>query len=150
MRLKSNEDLHKLWFVCVKEKNLVLADELAMEQNASYVRKAGKIRRIEKLEQTMSRILHVIAEREKIRKDYRAQLEQEYIDKKRAELAVAVSKGPAETPKITQEMLRAKYEALRKGKDNIEYLEHICISNFTQLSATRSPQSVKNEQMREP
>ena len=106
-------------------KNLVLADELAMEQNASYVRKAGKIRRIEKLEQTMSRILHVIAEREKIRKDYRAQLEQEYIDKKRAELAVAVSKGPAETPKITQEMLRAKYEALRKGKDNIEYLEHI-------------------------
>jgi hypothetical protein len=59
------------------------------------VRKAGKIRRLEKLEQTMSRILHVISEREKIRKDYRAKLEQEYIDKKRAELAVIVEKGPA-------------------------------------------------------
>lgn len=126
----------------------MLADELAMEHNASYVRKAGKIRRVEKLEQTMSRILHVIGEREKIRKDYRAQLEQDYIDKKRAELAAAVEKGPSETPRITQEMLRAKYEALRKGKDNIEYLEQICTSTFTQSSAMRNPQSVKSERMR--
>jgi hypothetical protein len=35
LRLKSNDDLHKLWFVCVRDKNLVLADELAIEQNAS-------------------------------------------------------------------------------------------------------------------
>jgi hypothetical protein len=51
-----------------------------------------------KLEQTMSRILHVIAEREKIRKDFRAKLEQESIDKKRAELAIMVEKGQLKFP----------------------------------------------------
>lgn len=73
----------------------------------------------------MSRILCVIHERERIRKDYRKQLELEYVEKKRKELEQAVA-GTTDFPEITQEMLRAKYEALRKGKDNTEYLERIC------------------------
>lgn len=47
----------------MREKNLVLADELAQEHDVAYVRKGGKIRRVEKLQQTMSRILHIIQER---------------------------------------------------------------------------------------
>lgn len=56
----------------------------------------------------MSRILHVIHEREQIKKEYRKQLETEYIDKKRKELETAVA-GQADFPEITQEMLREKY-----------------------------------------
>lgn len=91
------------------------------------MRKGGKIRRVEKLDQTMSRILCVIHEREHIKKEYRKQLETEYVDQKRKELEKVLA-GKADFPEITQEMLRDKYEALRKGKDNIEYLERICKS----------------------
>ena len=89
------------------------------------MRKGGKIRRVEKLDQTMSRILCVIHEREHIKKEYRKQLETEYVEQKRKELEKVLA-GQADFPEITQEMLRDKYEALRKGKDNIEYLERIC------------------------
>ena len=94
LRLKSTDDLHKLWFVCVREKNLVLADEMAKNHNPSYQRKAGKIRRVEKLDQTMSRILHVINEREKVRKEFRSYLEDLYIQKKRKELKAKVKEEP--------------------------------------------------------
>lgn len=77
------------------------------------------------MDQTMSRILCVIHEREHIKKDYRKQLEMEYVERKRKELEQAVA-GKDDFPEITQEMLREKYEALRKGKDNTEYLERIC------------------------
>lgn len=128
----------------MREKNLVLADELAMEHDPTYVRKGGKIRRVEKLQQTMSRILHVIGEREQIKKQYRAQLEQEYVEKKRAELEAAVAKEPQPLPEITREMLKAKYEALRKGKDNVEYLEKICKDGSIQGSVTNRPRSDRN------
>jgi large subunit ribosomal protein L47 len=63
LRIKSTEDLHKLWFVCVREKNLVLADELAKQHDPTYRLKGGKIIRAEKLDQTMRRIMFVINER---------------------------------------------------------------------------------------
>jgi hypothetical protein len=44
----------------VREKNLVLADEMAMEYDPSYIRKGGRIRRVEKIQLTMRRILFVI------------------------------------------------------------------------------------------
>ena len=71
-----------MWYICVREKNIVLADELALEHDPSYIRKGGKIRKVEKLQKTMSRILFVINEREQIKKAYRKQLEEEYIAKK--------------------------------------------------------------------
>lgn len=115
-----------MWYVCVREKNLVLADELAQEHDSTYVRKGGKIRRVEKLQQTMSRILHVIHEREHIRRQYRQQLEDEYVQAKKEELAAALATQPQPLPEITREMLKAKYQALRSGRDNVEYLEKIC------------------------
>jgi hypothetical protein len=113
------------------------------------VRKGGKIRRVEKLEQTMSRILHVIHEREQIKKQYRQQLESEYIQQKRAELENAISDQP-DFPEITREMLRSKYEALRKGKDNVEYLEKICIHPLMKGSEMRMPNSEIKGQTSEP
>lgn len=61
-------------------------------------------------------------------------MEQEYVEKKKAELEAAVAKEPQPLPEITREMLRAKYEALRKGKDNVEYLEKICKDSVIQGS----------------
>ena len=45
-----------------------------MEHDRTYQRKAGKIPQLDKLKQTMSRILFVINEREQIKKNYRKQL----------------------------------------------------------------------------
>lgn len=70
----------------------------------------------------MRRIIFVINEREQIKKQYRKELEDEYIQQKRAELESAVSMAPESLPEITHEMLRAKYYELRKGIDNISYL----------------------------
>lgn len=61
-----------------------------------------------------------------MKKKYRKELEDEYIEKKRAELESDVQKAPESLPEITHEMLRAKYYELRKGIDNINYLEKMC------------------------
>ena len=52
------------------------------------------------------------------------------------ELESAVSKTPEPLPEITHEMLRAKYYELRKGIDNINYLEKMCMLWFYLVSKT--------------
>ncbi|ELU15648.1 hypothetical protein CAPTEDRAFT_219435 [Capitella teleta] len=62
LRLKSNTDLHKLWYVLLKERNMV------MTMQAEYKRQCEVFpspERIEKLEESMENVLEVIKERDR-------------------------------------------------------------------------------------
>lgn len=83
LRLKSNDDLHKLWYVCLKEKNLLLADKVLHDR---YNRMFHNKHRMYKVALTMRRILVVMKERQKVRNDYRRELEAEYVEKKKREM----------------------------------------------------------------
>ena len=76
LRLKSNEDLHKLYYVCLKEKNIILSDQVWRRKLEG---RKGDINATRKLKVTVARILTVLSEREKVRKEYRENLEREYI-----------------------------------------------------------------------
>lgn len=60
MRLKSFDDLHKLWFICLKERNFLLSERL-------YYRQIGQSAsdpvRLQKVKKTMAAIKVVIGER---------------------------------------------------------------------------------------
>ncbi|XP_030072162.1 large ribosomal subunit protein uL29m [Microcaecilia unicolor] len=61
LRAKSSEDLHKLWYVLLKEKNMLLT----LEQESKRQRLAmPSPERMEKVDQSMSRLDDVIQERE--------------------------------------------------------------------------------------
>ncbi|XP_076009087.1 large ribosomal subunit protein uL29m [Genypterus blacodes] len=61
LRTKSNEDLHKLWYVLLKEKNLLLT----LEQEARRHRvQMPSPERLNKVEQSMTRLDTVVQERE--------------------------------------------------------------------------------------
>lgn len=83
LRLKSNEDLHRLWYVCLKEKNLLLADKALHDR---HNREFKAKNRLIKLELTMKRIRTVTKERQIVRDNYRKQLEEEYVEKKKKEM----------------------------------------------------------------
>lgn len=75
LRLKSDEDLHKLWYVLLKERNVLLSDAQLRRQNKNP---AGPQDRKKKVNQSMARILTVLRERELAREKYWQQLEEEY------------------------------------------------------------------------
>ena len=60
LRLKSKEDLHALWFLCLKERNMLLSERL-------YYRQVGQMapegERLRKTRKTMARIKVVVGER---------------------------------------------------------------------------------------
>ncbi|XP_078267055.1 large ribosomal subunit protein uL29m [Rhinoraja longicauda] len=61
LRVKSNEDLHKLWYVLVKENNMLLT----IEQEAKRQRlQMPSPERLKKVERSMARIDSVVQERE--------------------------------------------------------------------------------------
>ncbi|XP_069753082.1 large ribosomal subunit protein uL29m [Narcine bancroftii] len=61
LRIKSNEDLHKLWYVLLKEKNMLLT----IEQEAKRQRlQMPSPERLKKIERSMNRIDAVVQERE--------------------------------------------------------------------------------------
>lgn len=61
LRTKSNEDLHKLWYVLLKEKNMLLT----LEQEAKRQRvQMPSPERIRKVERSMIRLETVVKERE--------------------------------------------------------------------------------------
>ncbi|VDM62311.1 unnamed protein product [Angiostrongylus costaricensis] len=60
LRLKSNSDLHKLWYVCLKERNMLLTMETAYVSNA---RAMPNPERIDRVNETMRNIESVVHER---------------------------------------------------------------------------------------
>lgn len=82
LRLKCHSDLHKLWYVLLKEKNKLNSDFLMSKQLGQYFyghQDLGKVRL------SMARLLTVVNERKRLRAQYRAHLEDEYIRKCKAE-----------------------------------------------------------------
>eukprot|EP00397_Hematodinium_sp_SG-2012_P064682 GEMP01091966.1.p1 GENE.GEMP01091966.1~~GEMP01091966.1.p1 ORF type:complete len:295 (-),score=45.41 GEMP01091966.1:25-885(-) len=61
LRLKSFEDLHKLWYVCLKEKNFLLTERHACRQAAVRWK---HVTRMKKVKLSMKRILTVLSRRE--------------------------------------------------------------------------------------
>ena len=78
LRLKSHDDLHKLWYVLLKEKNKLKSDFLMCKQLGQNF--FGK-NDLKKVNLTMSRLLTVVNERKRLRAQYRIHLEDEYIRK---------------------------------------------------------------------
>lgn len=60
LRIKSNSDLHKLWFVLYKEKNMLLTMEQAAKEEVEYF---PSPERIDKVEISMENIETVVRER---------------------------------------------------------------------------------------
>ncbi|WKY03462.1 hypothetical protein Q1695_004874 [Nippostrongylus brasiliensis] len=60
LRLKSNSDLHKLWYVCLKERNMLLTMQAAY---VSHARSMPNPERIDRVNETMRNIQSVVHER---------------------------------------------------------------------------------------
>mmetsp|Transcript_5388 Transcript_5388/g.21347 ORF Transcript_5388/g.21347 Transcript_5388/m.21347 type:complete len:138 (+) Transcript_5388:126-539(+) len=74
LRRKSFDDLHKLWYVLYKEKNVILTEQtrartLGLEMNAPE--------RMRKVCQSMARLRHVVDDRRKVLKAARETAEEE-------------------------------------------------------------------------
>jgi ribosomal protein L29 len=79
-----NSDLHKLWYVLLKEKNRLLGDRLLTLQLNQQFSVHNNLR---KVRLSMSRLLTVVNERKKLRDTYRQYLEDQYINEKKLEEA---------------------------------------------------------------
>merc|ERR1712178_236463 len=62
LRLKSNADLHKLWYVLLKERNMILTME---EEYKRLLELMPSPERLEKVEESMENIMEVVAERDR-------------------------------------------------------------------------------------
>ncbi|CAD8059920.1 unnamed protein product [Paramecium primaurelia] len=123
LRLKSTEDLTKLWYVMLKEKNLLLSDGIFFKKVVGVKGRMGKLVQLKK---SMARLKTVVKEREIIRQKYRRQLEDEYVKQKTEQYLAQqqeISKQEIEVPEITTNLLRAKVRDLRLGKDDVSYIE---------------------------
>lgn len=81
LRLKNHEDLHKLWYVLLKEKNKLKSDFLMCKQLQQIFYGHNDLI---KVNTTMARLLTVVNERKRLRILYRHHLEDEYIAEKKA------------------------------------------------------------------
>lgn len=129
--MKSHEDLHKLWYVLLKEKNKLKSDWLV---SAQLQQQFYGYSELVKVRLSMSRLLTIVNERKKLRNEYRRHLEDEYIKGKKAEeqaaLAEEAEKLKAQGVKVpmteqeVKEMLSQKkakkQEALKSALETIK------------------------------
>ena len=78
LRLKSHDDLHKLWYVLLKEKNKLKSDFLMCKQLGQIFFGHNDVK---KVQLSMKRLLTIVNERKRLRSLYRMHLEDEYIKK---------------------------------------------------------------------
>lgn len=69
LRLKSFEDLHRLWFVCLKEQNMLLSDRLYYRQVGQAAPRGADLGKVKR---TMARIKVVLWERARAEAAYEA------------------------------------------------------------------------------
>lgn len=101
LRLKSHDDLHKLWYVLLKEKNKLKSDWLVSQQLQQQFYGYSDL---VKVRLSMSRLLTIVNERKKLRNEYRRHLEDEYIKTKKEEEKAALA---AEAEKLTAQGIKA-------------------------------------------
>lgn len=82
LRLKDHSDLHKLWYVLLKEKNKLKSDFLMCKQLGQIFYGHNDLT---KVALSMARLLTIVNERKKLRAEYRIHLENEYIKERKAE-----------------------------------------------------------------
>lgn len=78
LRLKSHDDLHKLWYVLLKEKNKLKSDFLMTKQLGQIY--FGK-NDLKKVQLSMARLLTIVNERKRLRSQFRMHLEDQYIQR---------------------------------------------------------------------
>lgn len=78
LRLKNHDDIHKLWYVLLKEKNKLKSDYLMCKQLGQIYFGHNDLK---KVKLSMARLLTVTNERRRLRSQYRMHLEDEYIKK---------------------------------------------------------------------
>lgn len=131
LRLKHHDDLHKLWYVLLKEKNKLKSDLLVSQQLSQMFYGYSEL---VKVRLSMARLLTVVNERKKVRNEYRKHLEDEYIAKKKAEEQEALAaegdrlrekgiKAPltdAQTKELLIKKSAAKQEALKNALEMIK------------------------------
>ncbi|XP_062590365.1 large ribosomal subunit protein uL29m-like [Saccostrea cucullata] len=61
LRIKSNEDLHKLWYILLKERNVIMTLEAELERQGKFLTDGW---RMEKVEVSMENLLYVVKERD--------------------------------------------------------------------------------------
>lgn len=126
LRLKSDEDLHKLWYVLLREKNLIASDNILKRKITG---ESGPQGQIGKVRVSMARLKTVLKERKLVRDAYRQHLEDEYVQAQRQEFEKQTKEAEEKeakepyVPKITFDLLRAKYADLKRGVDNLDYIK---------------------------
>lgn len=85
LRLKSFSDLHKLWFVLIKEKNMLLTErELHRVSHGQY--RFSKPVRLKKVKKSLARIKFVLAERKRVYDASKQKIKDMYIEGRRQQI----------------------------------------------------------------
>ncbi len=100
LRLKSHEDLHKLWYVLLKEKNKLKSDWLMSKQMQQLFFGHDNMH---KVALSMARLLTVVNERKKLRGEFRAMIEDKYIQEQKSAEALKAHEEREELKRALKE-----------------------------------------------